>query len=357
MTPPRIRRVLFTGYAPVHFLCFRPIYEALAARPGFQVHLSGGLRTKAEGAVHYDHDGLYRPMGVPPDRILSVGQIQQADFDLTFAANTKLISPRSPGIKIQIFHGISFRNASVREEICCWDYYFLVGPYMRRKLAEAKLLAMEDPRGLPIGFPKTDPLLNGSLDQRAVLSKYGFDGRRPVVVYAPTGQKHNSLETMGEEVIRRLASAGRFDLLIKAHDHPKNTIDWLRRLAPLEDGHARLARDPDVIPLLHAADLLISDASSVSSEFSLLNRPMVFLDVPKLLDKSARANLGFDLSTWGRRAGIIVRDPKDVVAAVESGLQHPEKQSDLRQAMAQDLFFNPGRATPAAIDWILRNFG
>ena len=43
----------------------------------------------------------------------------------------------------------------------------------------------------------------------------------------------------------------------------------------------------DVTPLLFLADLLMTDASSVSSEYSLLDRPMVFLDVPKLLAKVA----------------------------------------------------------------------
>ena len=35
--------VLFTGYAPVHFLCFEPLYRRLRESSDFEVFLSGGL--------------------------------------------------------------------------------------------------------------------------------------------------------------------------------------------------------------------------------------------------------------------------------------------------------------------------
>ena len=64
-------RVLFTGYAPVHFLCFKPLYERLIGMPGLDVGLSGGTRTKSPHTVDgylYDHEDMYRrlpsmPMG------------------------------------------------------------------------------------------------------------------------------------------------------------------------------------------------------------------------------------------------------------------------------------------------------
>ncbi len=37
-------RVLFTGYAPVHFACFRPIFDRLWGMEGVDVRLSGGSR-------------------------------------------------------------------------------------------------------------------------------------------------------------------------------------------------------------------------------------------------------------------------------------------------------------------------
>src|ERR1051325_159607 len=238
--------VLFTGYAPVHFVCFRPLYQRLTADPQFDVFVSGGLRTKDGQCVNYDARALYEPFGVPPQRILSVEEIQSRDFDLLFGANTKPIAPRQARMKIQIFHGISFRNVAVREEVLAWDCFFIVGPYMRRRFVESKLLERNDPRALNTGFPKTDRLVDGTLNRADVLAQYRFDESRPFVLYAPTGQKHNSLETMGEEVLSRLNECGAFNVLIKLHDHPREGIDWRSRLAPLEGPRLRIAREPDV---------------------------------------------------------------------------------------------------------------
>ncbi len=345
--------VLFTGYAPVHFACFRPLYERLAARGDVEVRLSGGLRTKTAQGPIYDLRGLYSRFGIPGEHMLSVDEIQQRDFDVLFAANTKMIRPRAVGRRVQIFHGISFRNRAVRHSDHIADHYFLVGPYMRRTFDRAGLIAADDPRGLEIGFPKTDRLLTGELDRRRRLAAEGLTGERPIVLYAPTGLKYNSLETMGEEVIRRLSSSGRYDLLIKLHDHPKRTsIDWRARLAPLLGEHTRLARSADVVPLLGLADLLLTDASSVSSEYSLLDRPMVFLDVPRLLER-VRKQEGtmLDLETWGRAGGLLVEDPDGVVEAVAESLADPARHSAVRREMARDLFYNPGRATEAAVSW------
>ena len=346
-------RVLFTGYAPVHFACFKPLYDRLVSDPQIDVNVSGGLRQKTDHVTLYDHHGLYDRFGLAPDKVLSVEQIREQDFDVLFAGNTKMILPRSVGMRIQIFHGVSFRNKAVRAENIGADFYFLVGPYMQRAFGAAGLLSPDDPRGLPIGFLKTDRLLNGQLDRQELLNTYGFTGDRPVVLYAPTGQKYNSLETMGIRVIERLATTGKYDLLIKPHDHPKKTrIDWFARLDGLQDRHTRLVRDPDVIPLLFVADLLITDASSVSNEYSLLDRPVVFLDVPRLIEKAGSADGSMlDLETWGRRCGLLVKQPSEVEDAVQQSLDDPHRFSQVRQAMAADLFFNPGTANDAAVKW------
>ncbi|MEY2409078.1 MAG: hypothetical protein QOF48_1748 [Verrucomicrobiota bacterium] len=350
-------RLLFTGYAPVHFVCFRRLYSKLTTLPGLQLFVAGGLRTKTDDGTVYDPAGLYKRFDVPDEQILSMEQIKNEDFDVVLAANTKLIEPRSAGLRVQLFHGLSFRNVAVRKPKSPCDQYFLIGPYMRRKFAEAGLMHEDDGRGISIGFPKTDPLLNGEMHRDEVLRHFKLDGSRPVIGYAPTGQKYNSLETMGEEVIQRLKATGRFDILIKPHDHPKRDIDWFTRLAPLEDEHTRVVRDADVMPLLFASDLLITDASSVANEYSLLDRPIVYLDVPKLLLKAMEKNPGMDLVTWGRRAGRLVHTPDKVVAAVEESLGDPKGYAPIRRAMAQDLFYNPGHATEAATNWLQQRLG
>jgi CDP-glycerol glycerophosphotransferase (TagB/SpsB family) len=349
-------RILFTGYAPVHFLCFQPLYEQLREIDGYEVHLSGGLRTKNGEDWDYDEAGLYSPFDVAPNSVRLVSEIADSEYDVLFAANTKMIQPRNVEKKIQIFHGISFRNKAVREENASADHYFLVGPYMRRKFEERGMFAADDPRTLSIGFPKTDRLINGKLNRAGLLNRYGFSGDLPVVVYAPTGQKKNSLEIMGLDVIRRISESGAFDLLIKLHDHPKGHKDWMSRVGELETEHTRLVRDFDVIPLMHAADLLITDASSVANEFALVDRPIVFLDVPDLIEAARSEGSAVDLDTWGRKGGVIVPNAEGVVEAISQSLERPKEFSEVRRASVRDLFYNPGRATEAALEWVTEQF-
>jgi hypothetical protein len=353
-----MKRVLFTGYAPVHFVCFRPVYERLRRVPGVQVFLSGGREPGGEGGGDGDMGPvtareLYRPFRIPPARVLSLDAMRRQRFDMVFCAHVSGYFPREDRERVQIFHGLSFRNMAVRRDVLVYDHLFITGPYMRRTFQAEQLLRPQDPRLVPIGFPKVDRLVDGTLDRGRILRHLGLSGRRPVLLYAPTGQKGNSLETLGEEVIRRLRATGRYDIIIKLHDHPRDTsVDWAQQLRPLLDRHTKLVRDFDVVPYLFVADLLISDASSVSSEYSLLDRPMVFLDVPEMIAAIRAKGRAVDLDTWGRKGGVTVRWPDEAVDAVRSSLAHPHRGGDVRRAMARDLFFNPGRAAEAALAWI-----
>lgn len=347
-------RIVFAGYAPVHFVCFRPIYERLLRIPGIEVFLSGGRDAGPEGGEPLTAEQLYAPFGVPRNRVIELARMREQTFDLTFCAHVSGYFPKDDLERIQLFHGVSFRNMAVRRDVLVYDRLFLVGPYMRRLFTSKELLRDRDPRLVNIGFPKLDRLVDGTLDRRAILAQLGLTGDRPVILYAPTGQKDNSLEHTGEAVIERLRRTGAYDLLIKLHDHPRDRgTDWPARLAPMLDAHTKIVTDFDVVPYLFVADLLITDASSVSNEYSLLDRPMVFLDVPQLLAAMQKKGVALDLDTWGRKGGAVVRWPDEAVDAVAAGLAHPERESEVRRAMAQDLFFNPGRATDAAVTWIL----
>jgi CDP-glycerol glycerophosphotransferase (TagB/SpsB family) len=225
---------------------------------------------------------------------------------------------------------------------------------MRRSFERRGVLPPGDPRVAQIGFPKTDRLIDGTLDRAAVLREIGFAGDRPVVMFAPTGAHGNAMELYGENLIKTFAASGDYDLLVKPHDHAKAQINWFDHLAHLEDEHTRLLRTFDSIPALFAADVLISDASSIANEYLLLNRPLIFLDVPVLLASAAGEDDRLDLETWGRKGGTVVGDVADAERAVEAGLEHPQAPSEIRTAMTKELFFHPGTTTDAAISWFQR---
>lgn len=348
------KRILFAGYAPVHFVCFQPLFERLRRTRGIEVVLSGGRDESPEGGVALTAKQLYAPFRVPARSIMSLSRIQRESFDMVFCAHVSGYFPREERDRIQLFHGVSFRNMAVRRDVLVYDHLFVVGPYMRRLFTGTGMLRDSDPKLVPIGFPKLDRLVNGALDRRRILRRLHLSGRRPIVLYAPTGQKDNSLETgVGEAMIERLRRTGKYDILIKLHDHPRDrATDWPNRLAPLLDAHTKLVHDYDVVPYLFLADLLVTDASSVSNEYALMNRPMVFLDVPQLLTAMQRKGVALDLDTWGRKGGVTVRWPDEAVEAIAWSLAHPRRGAALRRDMARDLFYNPGTATDRALEWI-----
>ncbi len=351
----RRKRVLFAGYAPVHFVCFQPIYERLKRRRDIEIVLSGGREASLEGGPALTARQLYESFRVPASIVQPLSKVQRESFDMVFCAHVSGYFPREDRNRIQLFHGVSFRNMAVRRDVLVYDHLFVVGPYMRRLFTENQLLRDNDPRLVPIGFPKLDRLTNGALDRRRILDRLKLSGRRPVVLYAPTGQMGNSLELgIGEAMIERLQRSGKYDILIKLHDHPRDrATDWPQRLKPLLNSHTRLVADYDVVPYLFVADLLVTDASSVSNEYALMNRPMVFLDVPQMLSAMEKKGVALDLDTWGRKGGVTVRWPDEAAEAVQWAIAHPRSGSALRRAMARDLFYNPGRATDAAEAWML----
>jgi len=137
---------------------------------------------------------------------------------------------------------------------------------------------------------------------------------------------------------------------VKVHDLSLNPAtnrkDWGKRLTELEGGNMTVIRDPNIIPFLFAADLLITDASSTANEFTLLDRPILFIDVPELIAKYSST---VDLETWGRKIGTIVSRAEDLRTAVPNALESPTEKSETRRAAAEDIFYKPGSASVRAV--------
>jgi len=355
-----MKRILFAGYAPVHFVCFEPIYRRLAKRSDVLVELSGGRESDDEGLGATTASELYGHFpDVPRGHVIEVDEMRGREYDLVFSAHSSGFFPKHDRGRVQIFHGLSFRNMAVRRDVLIYDTVFVIGPYQMRALVENQLFREGSDRLIPTGFAKLDRLVDGSLSRARILDDLGFTGDRPVVLYAPTGQKRNSLESTGPEVIRRLRDTGEYDILVKLHDHPRDRAEPGREeIEGMLDEHTRMVTAFDVVPYLYATDLLISDASSVSMEYSLLDRPVVYLDVPELIEAVKRKKKGsFDLETWGRKGGTVARWPDEAVRAVVWSLENPGAHGEVRRAMAQDLFYNAGAATEAAERWILSELG
>ena len=352
------KRILFTGYAQTHFVCFLPVYRRLAIDQRVELYLSGGFKRTRGDTVEYSSQGFYDPFPVDRRRVIPMERARQEDFDVVVCAHlSDSLFPRSAARKVQIFHGVSPKNLAVREKALRFDILCLPGRYHAELYRKHGLIRRGGAQCLLTGFPKADAIVAGELDRKALLRGVGLDPGLPTVLLANTGDKRNALETWGEETVKALAEAGPWNLLVKPHDHPKNPLNWFDRLAHLEGKRFRLVRGPDIVPYLRGTDLLLTDLSSAAVEYTLLDRPIVFLDVPKLLERVRKRAPALDLHTYGRKIGVVVRKGEDVLAAVADSLAHPKRESETRRAMARHVFHEPGKAAKKVAGVVLHATG
>jgi hypothetical protein len=208
-----------------------------------------------------------------------------------------------------------------------------------------------------VGYPKLDRLAQGAFDARDVRRSLGFDDvDRPVAIYAPTYSTASSLHLAGEDIVRTLLACG-LNVIVKLHDRSLEPslqytggIDWRARAhawgAP---GRYRFVEAADASPLLAAADLMITDHSSVGFEFLVLDRPLIVYDAP---DLAAAARINPEKVQLLRSTADVVRTPPELAGAVRRALARPAEASTRRRTAASNAFFKPGTATRRALDII-----
>jgi len=349
--PSRRRWVLFSSDNGVCVVMYRSIAEKLRGdrriRQFHSMHLKRlrqvNKRDREDPRGFFAKYGIHE--GVTPYKL---ARNLPVDLFVTPTFSDKLHA-RLARCRVQIFHGVSFKNYCIKEKALRYDRLFLPGPYHLRRYVESGLFREGDPRLQVIGLPKLDRLVDGSLDRSAILLELGLDPALRTVLYAPTGDPGNSLFRHGEEILSALSKL-EVNLIVKPHDHadpdPECKIRWSERLLGMRGERFAAHLGSDIVPLMFASDLLLTDASSVAFEFTLLDRPIIHFEVPEIMN--GRYSHMFDLSTWGMKGGHLVKAASELLELVPRLLEDPSEKREIRRAIARDLFHQPGRATDNA---------
>jgi CDP-glycerol glycerophosphotransferase len=110
----------------------------------------------------------------------------------------------------------------------------------------------------------------------------------------------------------------------------------------------------DATPLLAAADAMVTDHSSIGFEYMLLDRPIVVIDCPELIEHAkVPPSKVADL----RRGAEVVSDVPGVLAALSLQLSEPGLHSEERRTTAQRFFYRPGTATDRAVTTVYEVLG
>jgi len=340
----RKRRVLVELRTPVYYAVLGPVFETLERAPDVELSFTS------------EYPDLIRRL-VDDARFITHAEAEWRRFDLYMNADPWAAARlRRCARRINFFHGVAGKYDLDRPQglPMGFEYYDRVAFINRDRMSrylDAGLVSQR--QATLVGYPKLDRLASGGIDGHAVRAELNLGSDRPTALYAPTYSPSSSLHLAGEAIVQTLADAG-LNVIVKLHDRsldadPRYTggIDWRARMRALErDGRIRYVEGADASPLMAAADLMVTDHSSVGFEFLVLDRPLVVFDAPGL-ESAARINP--EKVALLRSAATVVRRVGELVAAVSTELESPGRLSEQRSTVAETMFYDPGHATARAV--------
>lgn len=253
--------------------------------------------------------------------------------------------PEEKIIKIGFRHGaFHFKEFANARYYNAFDLYFMTS---EKEVEEAKTKSIKTARA--IGFPKLDLLFNGSINDdrlKITFCKTKLDQNKKTVIFTATWDK-SGMSAIHLWVDRIHEFSENYNVLVTVHPWTsKKYVERLKKIAGIF-----LIQDPDVLPYLMIADVLIGDTSSIIAEFCVLDKPIITLKVAET-DRTVPeiVRLLKDISYQIEN----VDQLKDVI---EYNLNNPEERSKQRQKANRMMFDQlDGQAGKRAADIIKKEF-
>jgi CDP-glycerol glycerophosphotransferase (TagB/SpsB family) len=249
---------------PEHYLLFLNVaYSFSILRP-----MQSAIRRRG-GKAAWFIQGL-DPSQLKSDELLlhSVDEVKRFNPRAVFVPGN-WVPDFFPGVKVQIFHGFGIEKKGHFDIRGLFDLYCTHGP-----LTSLPFMALAKKHGFfhvtETGWPKVDHLFQFDPGKKRKEMK---QIEKPIVLYAPTFSSSLCSAPSLYEPIRHLSMRGDFHWLVKFH--PLMDEGVVRKYREMANKHLEIIDDPDIIPYLHEADVMLTDTSSVVSEFLLLSKPVV----------------------------------------------------------------------------------
>lgn len=169
------------------------------------------------------------------------------------------------------------------------------------------------------------------------------DRENPMIMYAPTFRYDTRKETelvdgCIEAFPKIQESMEKIDGTFVLRMHPHTWRDYSSRILSKMSAYDRIVLDEekDVYTTLGRYSVVISDYSSISLDFAMLDRPAIYYcpDIVWFKAKQAGFNLDFEASV----PGPIVDSWDEVIKQVEKYVEDPKKDSDFRKEKCKYFF-------------------
>lgn len=190
-------------------------------------------------AVNYEPDAVFVPGNVVPNFI--------------------------PGLKVEVFHGFEWKKKGHFRIRGCFDLYCTQGPFFTERFQQlAQSYKYFDV--VETGWTKLDPLF------AAKPLPLNNDGK-PIVLYAPTFSPSLTSAPDLVDEIRKLSESKDWHWVVKFH--PKMAKEYIKQFEAIKGPNLEILEVGEISSLLQTADIIVSDTSSIITEFLLLNKPAV----------------------------------------------------------------------------------
>ena len=201
---------------------------------------------------------------------------------------------------------------------------------------------------LETGYPRNDVLLTdaGELGPRT-RRRLGLADHQRVVLYAPTWREYVGVrdsKPLYLDAERLTAELPDTVVLIRGHYNSTAQREVFAEHPRILD----VTRYPDIADLYLAADVLVTDYSSVMFDFTLTDKPVVLL-VPDF-EQYRDVERGFYFDIQATAPGPLVDSTDAVVARLTGSDEHADARAEFRRRFCP---FDDGKASSRVVDWLL----
>lgn len=224
-------------------------------------------------------------------------------------------------IFIEFWHGVGFKGAIKHslEELAYYDKICVSSEYFKKLHQDMGFAA--DKLAIT-GYARTDALTEKITEEKraAILDKYDLPNTtKQLILFAPTWNKDQNsnvlfMDSTPDELVKTMESLTKktgATFVFRPHlntdiEPPKGS----------QNVFVRSSKDyPDTEDLLLITDILITDWSSIFTDYMAANRPMIFMD--------SQPDFDFSALQPSDRAGMIVSKTQELSAAISQALDSP----------------------------------
>ena len=339
-------KVLFKMFYLYHKAAYDPLISLFESDPKYDVSLS--LTHEAErtfGWLDADQTKKYLKIFEMDGHRISD---ENEKFDIVFVPDVVDEKKYGDALLCLIYHGITFtKTVTYRELKKHADsryFIFVEGEQSVQSLKASGSLGHSEV--YKVGYPKMDPyFIDGNYDRTEILSSLGLDLDKPTVLFAPT-YKPTCLYDLKDSIFEETV---KYNLIIKLHHYA-----WLGKYASHSQHKIfenRIEQYPhaiiipkdhyNILPLLYAADTLISEASGAITEFLATGKTGIIynLDQESLKHSDGETLLNFDNREYLKDSFVHINNTDNLMDGLEKAL-HPTVEMKKAQKVDQDKIFH-----------------